>query len=510
MRRRSTEVVISALLLGACTTPTSIDTPTTETIDVGDADTTTTMQLGPIEDASRGGTGLGDRLYPMLGNGGYDVQRYSFDLSFDDGGAVEAVAAIELLTKADIAGLSLDLADLTVSRVEVDGGEAEFQHVDRELMIDFEEVVPAGEPVTIEVWYHGVPTPLPADAVPFGPGWVTGRDVAYLFSQPDGAQSLLPVNDHPSDRADVALTVHTPSGVEAVSGGELVSESSADGRDTVVWEMASVAPYLIPLAVGELTLLSDRVVNGIRYDIWVSDGLLESTTLEAFDSQPAIVAFFEERFGPYPFERAGALIVDDSLGAALETQTIPTYTARSSEWGEVVIAHEIAHQWFGDAIALEQWDDIWLNEGFATFAHWLWIEERFGTAAYAREVRDAHALFSGAALIAEGVDRDVVARRVQDAFPPPDEPRASDLFNASVYERAGLGLVALRDAVGDEALFEFVRVYTARFSGATVSTEMFVALVGEELGTEAADLIETWVTAPIIPAMPSRGLTSVG
>jgi aminopeptidase N len=337
-----------------------------------------------------------------------------------------------------------------------------------------------------------------------------GNDVGYLFSQPDGAQSLFPVNDHPADRADVELSVHVPSGIEAISGGELVSESSDGSLDTVVWHMTGVAPYLIPLAVGEFTLVSDRIVDGVRYDIWASDRLVDSATLEVFDAQPGIIAFFEERFGPYPYGRAGALVVDDDLGAALETQTIPTYTARSSGWGEVVIAHELAHQWFGDAILLEQWDDIWLNEGFATFAHWLWIEERFGTAAYSREVRDAYGVFSGTDLVDDGVEPAVASRRVRDAFPPPDDPRASDLFNASVYGRAGLGLVALRDMVGDERLFDFIQEYVLRFTGDTISTGQFIELVAEQLGVDAADLVQAWVTDPAIPAMSERGLTPIG
>jgi aminopeptidase N len=385
-----------------------------------------------------------------------------------------------------------------------------FEHQGRELTIDLGRTAPTGLPVSVTIAYSGMPRSVPADAVPFRPGWQQTEDVAYLFSQPDGAQSLFPVNDHPFDRADVRLVVTTPTGVEAISGGTVVSESQGESGDTVVWEMFDIAPYLIPLAIGQFTLESDRVVGGVRYDLWVSDDLVELPAIETFEIQPQIIAFFEERFGPYPFDRAGALIVDDDLGAALETQTIPTYTATSARWGEIVIAHELAHQWFGDSITLEQWDDIWLNEGFATFAHWLWLEERFGLDRYDSEVEAAYRALSGLGLAESGIAPEVAADRVRAAFPPPDDPRASDLFNRSVYERGGLALVALRDAVGDEALFDLIRTYTQRYSGASITTEGFLALVEETLGAEPAALLRSWVVDVEIPPLPSRGLAPPG
>jgi aminopeptidase N len=382
-----------------------------------------------------------------------------------------------------------------------------FEHLGRELMIDLGATAPSGEAIDVTITYSGTPESVPADAVPFSPGWQRGDEVGYLFSQPDGAQSLFPVNDHPQDRADVQLAITVPPGVEAISGGRVISEASSAAGETVVWHMEDIAPYLIPLGVGEFTLVSDEVVDGVRYDVWVSDDLVGMSAIDTFEVQPEIVAFFEERFGPYPFDRAGALIVDDLLGAALETQTIPTYTVASAQWGEVVIAHELAHQWFGDAITLEQWDDIWLNEGFATFAHWLWMEESLGVARYDSEIEDAYGTFSGRQLVESGVAEEVAANRVREAFPPPDDPRGADLFNRSVYERGGLTLVALRDAVGDDELFELLRTYTERFTGSTVTTEAFVALVDEVLGSDAAALVSAWVTNEDVPPLPGRDLT---
>ena len=496
------------LIIGACTT--AVDSPDVATVEPPTSSAAETSSEAPraSSGARVGSDGIGDRLYPTLGNGGYDVESYEFSLDVMSGGFVDAAAVVRIIPESDLEQFNLDLVGMEVESVRVDGVGATFSHVDRELQIVPAEPMSSGSPAMVEIEYSGVPVPVPADAVPFSPGWQTGDEVSYLFSQPDGASSIFPVNDHPADRAEVTLSVTVDSSLDVVSGGELVSEAVTAESKTVVWEMSNVAPYLIPLAIGRFELVSEQVIDGVTFDVWASEDLVTLPALETFDRQPDIVAFLEERFGSYPFDRAGALIVDDLFPAALETQTIPTYTLISAEWGEVVIAHELAHQWFGDAIALEQWDDIWLNEGFATFAHWLWMEESFGRGVYEEEVRRAYSVFSGLNLVEGGTDPDEALDRALAAFPAPDDPRAADLFNASVYERGALTLVALRDEVGDDRLFDFFATYTDRYVGETISTEAFLSLVGEELGDEREALVRAWVQDPVVPALPAWDLAA--
>ena len=132
--------------------------------------------------------------------------------------------------------------------------------------------------------------------------------------------------------------------------------------------------------------------------------------------------------------------------------------------------------------------------------------ESFGAERYDSEVENAYRMLSGLELVGNGVAPAEAVDRVRDAFPPPDDPRAADLFNRSVYERGGLTFVALRDAVGDEAIFDLLRSYTARYSGDTITTEAFLELVDEVLGAERRMLVESWVRDVDIPAMPERGL----
>ena len=497
---------VLALLAAACTTaPVEVAEPPPTT----DAPPPSVAAVASsVPDGAPGGEGIGDRLYPRLGNGGYDVDAYEFVIEVSPGGKITAEADIVLVAAHDLSQFNLDLSGLTVDGISVAGfPDATGSQADRELIVDLGGTAAGGSSLSVTIEYSGTPEPVPADAVPFAPGWRTGNETFYLFSQPDGASSLFPVNDHPLDRADVVLSVTVPEGYDAISGGELVSVSSEAGSETFTWEMETIAPYLIPLAIGRFDLIFEDTRDGVLYDVWAAAPLSESRSFELFEIQPRIVEFFEERFGPYPFDRAGALIVNDDLPAALETQTIPTDTAVSAGWGEVVIAHELAHQWFGNAIALEQWDDIWLNEGFATFAHWLWLEESQGRERYEQEIASAYGSFSGQGLVDGGATPDEARRRVIDAFPPPDEPRAADLFNASVYERGGLALAALRAEVGDDAFFGFVREYTARHVGGTIDTESFLSLVSEVLGEPAAALVRSWVQDPFVPPLPAFGLT---
>ncbi len=494
------------LVLAACASPTS---------DVMDVDTTHAAPTTRVFSPQPGASGAGDRMLPYAGNGGYDVTGYRLDIQVDmDSGAVVALAEVDALALVDLTQFNLDLVGLTVEEVTVSTAEWEesvrFSRERRELVVDPAEVIGAGTEFAVAIRYNGVPSPVARTAGPFDAGWNWTPDLVFVFSEPDGAAGWFPSNDHPTDRAPVELSVTVPGGWDVVSGGSLVAVEAVDqGLFRHTWHMRDpVAPYLVPLAIGRFDSRQEPG-DSISITTWFPDDW-EGATLEPFALQAEMISFFESRFGEYPFESAGALIVDSDFRAALETQTIPTYTTASLLLGEQLVAHELAHQWFGNAVALGQWDDIWLNEGFATMAQWLWQEHRYGVDVYDGQVVNAHSIISGARLVEEGVDAEEAVRRAANAFPPPDFPRLGDLFNASVYLRGGLALVALRDRVGDDRFFDFVRTYVRAGSGGAVTTEWFLDLVEAELGTGAAKTVSTWVTAPRIPDLPERGLFSPG
>jgi aminopeptidase N len=356
-----------------------------------------------------------------------------------------------------------------------------------------------------EVRYSGVPAPE-SSAVPFGGGW-QGRDgLFYVIDQPDGAASWFPANDHPRDTATFRIALDIPAGFDTVTSGVPVSGLDDDSAPDV-WEVPEeTAPYLVALAIGEFTRLDQEPAGEIELVVWHPPDL-PASLLEPFAAHSDMLAFFSERFGDYPFDRYGAVVIDDfELGAALETQTLSTFGVPALGLGEEVVAHELAHQWFGDSVRVDSWGDIWLNEGFATFSQWLWAEETMGTSAYDQLVANAYRLMSGGLF---ATPQSSGADEARQAFPPPAEPLAGDLFNPSVYQRGGLALVALRDLVGDEAMFDFVRGWYSRSAGSTKTTAEFLAFVDDVLGGPAPAAVREHLFADLPPAMEDRGLLPV-
>lgn len=466
------------VLMAACTTsPPTTEAPEVVVEPTTSAPTTTSTSLAIVGiDAA---AGLGDRMFPNLGNAGYDVVAYDIDLTLDDSlTALEGEVTIEAVATLPLRSFTVDLVGYTVSSVAVNDIDATFAREPRDTRITPADVIGEGDTFFVTIGYHGSPAAVTLTDFSFPTGWQRGDDGSlFLFSEPDGASGVFPANDHPSDRADVTLTVRTPPPHVVISGGRAFPVRTEDGLDVYRFRLPDAAPYLLPLAIGSFAPVTtdDGVVT------WMGNG---APLPPGFDRQSEILEALQDDLGPYPFDGSGAVIADSDLPAALETQTLSTYTTTSAAWGTIVIAHELAHQWFGNEISLAQWDDIWLNEGFATFMTWRWIEKDQGRVAYEAEVQRAWEAMS-----LPGVS-------------PPDHPPGQELFNASVYQRGGLALVALREFVGDEEFFDFLRSYVAAFSGETVTTEGLLTFVLIVLGPDAEDLVTDWIRSEQIPESP--------
>ncbi len=463
---------------------------------------TTTGSRAPV----RGAAGIGDSLYPGLGNGGYEVDHYDLDLAIDpEAGTLEGTATISATAKENLAGFNLDLVGLDVDAVTVDGEPVFNQHEGRELAIRPGAVLRAGTGFEVTVNYHGEPLPGTA-AVPLGGGWQNEGDMVYVIDEPDGAASWFPANDHPRDPATFTITLTVPAGYDTVTSGRAVS-GLGDPDQPDKWDIPEqTATYLVAMAIGHFEHEELAPAGSVDLSLWYPPDL-DHSLLEPFHRQAEMIDFFSERFGDFPFARYGALIIDDpSLGAALETQTLSTFGTPILPLGEQLVAHEMAHQWFGDTVRLQNWSDVWLNEGFATLAQWLWLEHRSGQTAYNTAVSNAYNLMSGASL-AQGSEGPALARL---RFPPPTRPAPNDLFNRSVYLRGGLALVALRDEVGDDLMWRILTRWHERYGGSTATTEDFVGLVQEMAGTSAARILSDQLSNPLPPAMPARGLAPPG
>ncbi|MCP4967807.1 MAG: M1 family metallopeptidase [bacterium] len=500
MLRRSVPVVAIAIVLTACNPSgfgpatfdsIAVDTTLAPTTTSPPASTTTTAAPPPPSDVADL-LGLGDSLYPELGNSGYEVNHYSVDLTFDpEPKTITARVEIEATATQPLAAFSLDFIGFDIADITIDGDPVSFTRQDGELIIEPNATITADQQFVTAVSYTGTPAPIVSQAIPIEMGWRTDpTGINYVVSEPDAGRSWLPVNDHPSDKATYSFRITVPDPLVAAANGVLVERLTDLGWATWVWESAQpMASYLATVVIGDLEITEDEAstaTSGVAVRNVLPDGI-SSNSLAVLDKQGEMLEFFADVFGPYPFDAYGIAVVD-GFESALENQTLSifgTYMVESPRLFETVLVHELAHQWFGNSITPTDWGDIWLNEGFATYAEWLWIEHTEGPAAMAATVGGNYRQMG----LASDLD-------------PPGNPPADDLFNASVYVRGGLVLHALRSEVGDDAFFEILLTYAAEYRNGGVRTADFIELSESVSGQDLTDLFDSWLYGDELPTLP--------
>ncbi len=447
-----------------------------------------------------GAPGLGDPYYPLDGNGGYDVAHYDLDLTYDPArDRLSGVATITARSTHALSRFNLDLDGLRVDRVAVDGRAATWTRSGGELVIRPAKPIADRRTFTVRIVYGGVPETI-QDALGAS-GFMHTDDGAIVAGQPHGAATWFPANDHPRDAASVSVSVAVPKGLEAVSNGKLTGTRTRDGWTTWSWRAAEpMAPYLVTLAIGQYgirTYSADGVwyLDALDPDLFDTDAdgepggpSLGRIAEDALARQPEMIRFLERTFGPYPF-RTGGGIVDDhpEFAFALETQTRSIYASGfffDQVFGETVVVHELAHQWAGDLVRLHEWHDIWLNEGVATYAEWLWLE-REGVSTPQDEFD----------FIADNSPPEFWRTTIGDPGAEVDE-----LFDIAVYHRGAMTLHALREEVGDRTFFTILKKWIASQAGGTASTEEFISLAEKVSGRQLDGLFRTWLFTPRKPA----------
>ncbi len=455
--------------------PTTTEPAATPAPETTLAPTTTTRPPTEAE-------GLGDGFYPYMGNGGYDALHYDIDLDVDPAvNAISASTTIEVLATADLETFNLDLSGLEVHSVTVDGAVAAFSRYGHELAIEPADTLAAGSQFTVEVVYSGSPERIDDPGVPFfASGWTQQEDVIYTVSQPSGSMTWFPSNNHPTDKATYEIRITVPEGLTAASNGLLVDETAAEGRTTYTWRMDDpMASYLAAVYIGDF----ERIDHGPLYEggpvlrDYVPSGSPPEVT-DALALTADAVAFMEELLGPYPFDAYGTIVMPFALGFALENQTLSIHG--NDTLIPFVIAHELAHQWLGNSVAPDDWTEIWMNEGFASYLHLMYEAEHDGTD------------------LNENMGQ-IHAWLIDMEFGPPRGIEIADLFDPTVYYRGAATLHALRLHAGDETFFDMLRTHYDRSAGGTTNTAEFLALVEEMAGPDAVDLVESWLYDKAVP-----------
>jgi aminopeptidase N len=431
-----------------------------------------------------GAPGAGDPYFPLAGNGGYTVRHYDLGLAYDpvtrqlDGNALITARAAQGLGKFD-----LDLSGLTVNSVRVDGKTAKWTRDGQELVITPKKALSKGATFRVAVAYHGVPEDV-ADPDGSPDGWISTDDGAFVAGEPQGAMTWFPADNHPVDKASYSFEITVPTGYTAVANGVLKSQRARNGKTTFRWNQAEpMAAYLATATIGKFDIQKYRTASGIPVYNAV-DPREAAEAAPALAEIPKILDWETKFFGPYPFSAAGA-IVDHApdVGYALETQTRPLY---DSAPGVGTVVHEMAHQWFGDSVSLTSWKDIWLNEGFATYAEWLWEEQHGGLSAQA------------------SFDR-YYARPATNslwAFPSADPGNGANIFASPVYTRGAMALQKLRTAVGDTTFFAILKTWARQHRYGNGTTAQFTALSEKLSRKDLRPLFQTWIYSAGKPAQP--------
>jgi aminopeptidase N len=438
-------------------------------------------QAAPATQApfSPGSAGLGDPLYPLAGNGGYDVGDYALTLGYDPSTRnLTGHAVITATATQDLSRFDLDLRGFTISALTVNGKPAKFTRDGQELVVTPAPPGVKAGPLNVVVDYAGVPEVV-TDPDTSIEGWVPTSDGAFVVNEPQGSPGWYPANDNPRDKATFTITTTVPAGLEVVGNGLLVNKTSSGGKTTFSWrESRPMAPYLSTTTLGRFQVTEGRTPGGVPTYIAV-DPKFASNSQAELAKLPAMVDYYASVFGAYPFENVGA-IVDDApdVGYSLESQTKPNFAYSPDE---ATVAHELSHQWFGDALTLRSWNDIWLHEGFATFSEWLW-REHTGQKAVAQKFKELYS-----------------TRASDTRFwnPPPGDPGdAEHLFDGTIYDRGGMTLQALREKLGEPTFFKLLRDWYARNKYGTVDTPSFIALASQESGQDLGHFFDVWLYQP--------------
>jgi aminopeptidase N len=433
-----------------------------------------------------GADGIGDTQFPTDGNGGYDVTHYGLRLSYDPATRkLAGTADITAKATQNLSRFNLDLHGLTVRKATVDGAAATVARSGDELTLTPRNVLTEGGTFDVRVDYDGVPEPMHDRANLGTYGFIATKDGAFVACEPDGAKTWFPGNDHPSDKATYDIAITVPRGLTAISNGEPAGPPRTTAAGTTYsWrERHPMATYLATMTLGKFDVKTGASPKGIPVYAAV-DPKFAGSLGELYTMTGKVTDYWATVFGPYPFSSTGGIVDDYNAGYALENQTKPLYGGFAPDHATLV--HELAHQWFGDSVSLERWRDLWLNEGFATYAEWLWSEHTGkGT---------AEQIFQG------------YYQAKNDAMwaYPPGEARRDDLFDSSVYTRGAMTLQALRRTIGDKDFFALLKDWTATHKYGNATTDQFIAAAERISGKQLDPLFNAWLFTKGRPTMTSE------
>jgi len=411
----------------------------------------------------------------------FDILHYSFDWIIEMiSESIQGKAVIKsksLVTSLNKIILHLSTA-MTVTQITQDQTPLAFTHTDNLLTIFLLQLPSIDQEFEIEITYSGTPQA----GLNFSSH--NGHPIFWSLDEPSEAREWFPCFDHPSDKATADLRITVPQNIVVASNGTLTNSLvNPDGTTTYFWkEESPIASYLISVAGTNYSTFSDTYTSGeqsmdVMYYVYPEDFIQAQRD---FSVTVPMITFFSQLFGEYPFleEKYGMAAIPE--GTAMEHQTITSYPAgaitgdQQNDW---LIAHELAHQWWGDLVTLADWDDIWLNEGFATYSDALWFESLSGSFGLQARMQ----IFKDLYFKHKGPEHPV--------FNPP----SGHLFCEIVYEKAAWVLHMLRYVVGDTHFKAILRKYALDFAYANATTPDFIYVCEQVTGKDLDWFFDQWI-----------------
>ena len=421
-----------------------------------------------------------------------DLQHVRLDVAFDlPARRVSGTATLRLAPLHDgLTEVTLDSVGLNVAAVTFAGRSLQFHRTTEELRISLGRAYSAGAPLELAIRYDARPRR----------GLYFGDRQVWSQGFPDDNHYWFPIYDFPNDKTSSEMIVRVPPGWEAVSNGRLVEVRNEGGARTFHWYQSKPhSTYLISLAAGEMERHEEPWRDlSLTYYVPKSHGAEVPVT---FGRTRHALDFFATRIGPYPWDKLAQAVVEDNFFSGMENTGAITYwsqiligrelAADLQAGGDLLIAHEIAHQWFGDLVSPEDFRHLWLSEGFATYFANLWGEQHLGPDYAAWELhRHARSIAS----VAQTQKYPIVRR--------PGE--RSDPTGLLVYQKGAWVLHMLRRQLGDELFWKAIRAWVRAYAYQNARTADFVRTVASATGRNPEWLFDQFVYAPGHPEFEVR------
>jgi len=411
----------------------------------------------------------------------YDVHYYDIDLDINiETEIVTGLVEVHIVSEVDnLESIQLDFASgMTVDAVTLNG--ATFNHFSDILSITLDGSYNMGEALAVGISYHGHPLQGGFQAFAFGHQYNDPNRPAMIstLSEPYGARSWWPCKDVPTDKADsVRISLTTDAAYDAVANGLLVSETdNFDGTKTTVWEHKyPITTYLVSLAITDYTYWTEmhHFADGdsMPLEYWMYPPSATDDIVERWNRTTDMINIFSDFYGKYPFAAEKYGMAQFQWGGAMEHQTCSSM----GSYGENTIAHELAHQWWGNLVTCSNFHHIWINEGFATYSEALYWGAVNGEAAYHAHMADK-------------------VNNVNSSVYRPDTTSVGAIFSYSmVYQKGAWVLHMLRHVLGDDIFFQSLSAYRDEFQFRTASTEDFQGVVEEVWGQDLEWFFDQWI-----------------